>query len=198
MTTFAHPFLSFGVPRVPAPSDVAAGCLNLAQERLRTTLADVAAFRTFCGVATQGAALARIHHEGLPKAAGESYTLAEMQAYRPYAFIWTDDSQGFTKQHAAGGVSHWFRAAGRLHVILVREVPAALIDNEPAADFDFKNHLGLILDGLGELAGQPGYLAISRMSVLRVLEWNDRDAQPTEGISQGCEIEIAWGAEGGG
>jgi len=170
-----------------------AGMVSLRQETLRVSLADVQAFRDFCGVATQAAALARIHHEGLRPPADEDvgYTLTELQAYRPYAAIFTPDG-GFARVAVAMSDHYVFQtASGQLRLLLVKdafESSGGL--PTPDAFLQFQNELGLIVEGLESLAGSGGYLAYERAILLDGPFSSNQNDVPTEGVWLAAELQF--------
>ena len=173
-----------------------AGCLSLAESYLKTMLANVPAFQTWAGAADVAAALLKIHLEGLPKPAdgADSHTRAELEAYRPYAVIWMAEDNGLTLEHDATGALFGFTDSGRLMLRLEQDCPDGVGD-QPSSDanLQFKNSIGLIVDGLCALAGTAGYLAFERISVFDGPYWAHPDAVPGHGIFQGVELLFEWG-----
>jgi|GEM_PF-1789324 len=173
-----------------------AGCISLAQHYLRQMLANCAAVRTWLGVDDEEGALARIHHEGLPKPADNAveHTRAELIAYRPYAVVFTAESGGLTLNHDAGGAAFEFAESGRLTVRLYQNCPDEYGD-EPSSDanLQFKNSVGLIMDGLAALSGTAGYLAFDRLGLADGPYWGHPDLVPGQGVWQGAELSIEWG-----
>jgi hypothetical protein len=171
-----------------------AGCISLTQDRLRHTLASCAKFRTFCGAADYAEALEHIHHDMLPAPAnGEVYTLTEIGSYRPYAIVSTALRSAFGKTADAMSDHYEFAESGRLWLYLVREVPA----EEDNPELDFKNHIGQIIDELCDYAGQAGYLALERITLMHGPVRGHHDFNPTEGEEQMCHLEIAFDQGGG-
>jgi hypothetical protein len=171
-----------------------AGCLSLAQENLRVTLADAAAFRTWCGAADRAAALLRIYHEGLPAPqTGDTFTREELQQYRPYAVVFTQEQAGLTKTLDSIGTHYQFAAQGRLKVRLYQNCPAGFRDQPTSdANLEWKNTVGAIIDDLCELAGQPGYLSFDEIRIDAGPYWSHPQLVPAEGIWQGVELGMAW------
>jgi hypothetical protein len=173
----------------------AAGSISLAQESLRTMLADCPAFRALCGAADRGAALAHIYHEGLPPPAnGSEHTAAEHAALRPWAIVYTDGRRGFQRRKESTG---GFRSAGKLRLRLARSCDAA--DAEPTADsmLAWKNIVGQIL---AELCGAAIVAAAEHLAFDEIaVEDGPFAAAPTlaetQGMWQGVELAIAWGGE---
>ena len=105
----------------------ATGCISLAEELLRTSLADSDNFRTWVGASgasAQAQALNRVHYESLPvpPAGQQEYTRLQLQEMRPYALIGTS---GFGGRHAATGSQFEFRHHGSMNLCLLQDIPAA-------------------------------------------------------------------------
>jgi len=169
-----------------------AGSISLAQEYLRTSLADVTAFRTWCGAADQAAALARIHHEGLPAPRDKhAHTIEELRDYRPYAIVFTAEQNGFRLDVVDGDLD--YTAAGGLILRLFQDA-AEVFDDEPSAEANltFRNAVGEIIDGLGDLAGQAGYLAFNSLVLEDPLSWTAKKYVPGYGVVQRAQLRLDW------
>lgn len=128
------------------------GMISLPLDYLRLTLADATAFRTWVGAANQAAALAKIYP--IQKA---SYTSADL----PLAVV--DWAENFRRVKNAGGSRNWFEQEGDLSVIFRGAVNPAHDDADAA--YTFLNSLGAILSEVETLAGKPGYLNITAISL---------------------------------
>ena len=174
------------------------GTISLAEENLRTMLSASTAFQTFCGIDPLGdqpaaEALARIYRDGLPGPADDtSYTLAELQALRPYAVIFTADAHGLLLERDA---AEQFEASGHIHVRLQRDCPSTY-DDEPTSDAnrDFKNFLGQIMNDLCSLRGQAasGQLMFDRLSLDYGPYWPTPQAAEAQGYWQGADLSVRW------
>lgn len=177
---------------------VPAGSISLTEALLRSTLAGLSAFRTFVGVATEDEAAAHVYHSSLPPMTKghESYTLAELRQYRPYAIIWTQETgNGFRWSNAAGyGASH---VSGRLLARLIREVPDALANDQSAADVDFTNQIGAICDALIVAGQTPENLSVQAITLYSGPERNPEEEHHAVGSLQGVTLLIEWGVMGG-
>lgn len=175
----------------------AAGSITLAEEDLRNTLAAAVAFREFVAVEDEEAALARIYVDALPPPTNnrDVYSADELAALRPYALVWTDPDDGFTRQQSAGGYAFHFRDTGRLHVEFVADVAEADLEDAATAQRKFKNALGEILDNLAELAGQPGYLTATGFKLMGPVEIHP-DTETGEGPGHWGKLIIDWGLGG--
>ena len=152
------------------PTTSPAGPISLAESVLRTTLADCTHFRSWVGAANQAQALDRIYLDGLPPPANnaDSHTLSELQALRPFAVIYTEEQRGWRTRQNAAGTRHWFIHSGSLTVRFEQDSPSDALDDPGELDRRFRNTIGQIVSteddanpGLLELAGTPGYLAIT-------------------------------------
>ncbi len=137
----------------------AAGCISLAQETLRVTMANVVEFQTLVGAADAAAALGDVYHEGLPPPADENsdtYTRAELEALRPYALIWTEEEQGFrlTPDSADG-----FSVSGTLHCQIEHDIDPLIANDAGEVDRQHRNLIGKIIDELKPMARLGPYLA---------------------------------------
>jgi hypothetical protein len=137
---------------------VATGSMALAQENVRTTLAACATFQTLVGAAGPAEALESIYHEGLPRPAdGRRHTREELEAYRPYAYVWTET---FAWVQDAVGDGFEFHFRGRLGIYLTRDAIVPWDDRPDTDDTaDWHNTVSAIVDELCGLAGLGGYLA---------------------------------------
>lgn len=172
-----------------------AGSLSLAQENLRVTLAACAKFQTWVGAASAAAALASIHHDGLPAPADakKGYTLAELQGYRPFAIVYTQEQGGYSRQIAA---VRTYRDGGRLKLRLEQDVPALLAGDIASADVAWKDTIGQIIDQMAALAGVAPYLDIRQITVDDGPYRNHPDTAADQGDAQGIELGITWGTAG--
>lgn len=179
---------------------VPAGCLSLAQDALRTILADCTAFRELTSPAMdQAGALARIYQEGLPVPAnGRTHTKTELTTYRPYAIIWTDPSRGFiATAEAASADGTDFLDAGRLILEIERNATDDANDEPSSEDnLTWRNAVGKIIDDLKGLAGQSSYLCIEAIEVEEGTYWNHPKLAKTHGVYQGVKLAIAWQGAG--
>ena len=171
----------------------ASGPLSTADDRLIQTLADAAAFRTWCSAADQAEALARIHQDGLPSPAAETYTPAELNTYRPFAICWTEPDGGFrVEKDAVGGAVWEYRDGGRMAAYLEQQAP----DLEPGPlARTVKNSIGDIIDDVLALAGQAGYLAVKRLVVYGPYR-SELVAETAQDDAMAFYFDIVWGRAG--
>jgi hypothetical protein len=183
--------------------DAPLGHIATAKDLLRTTLATCTAFRTIDGVSyTVDQLKARIYLDALPPPGSSSpeYTLAELQALRPFALIAAAPHGALRLRHVTAGTVRRFHPNGTLVVAIERNVPAVDAADPGQVDRDWENTIGLImssldsaLPGLAELSGQAGYLTISGLEVLDLYR-GDQDDKPARGDYQVCLLQIEWGA----
>ncbi len=167
-----------------------AGCLSLAQEYLRATLAASSNWQAAVGAQDADGALGRIYHEGLPAPSDrKAYTLQELMGLRPYAVVWTAEESGFTRSYES---SDSFDDSGQLRIRIERNSPDNLND-EPTSDANvqFRNLIGQIIDDLCDLRGGAGYLAFLTITLQ---EWHRSDPVDAEtwGVTQGALILVEW------
>ena len=170
------------------------GSIALAQEYLRTTLADCTSFRTWVGAVNQAQALARIHHEALPPPiTGSEHTLEELRAYRPCALIWTDVDNGFARRVVSVDSSI---DSGSLGLRLAQDVGEEISHLHAEVYQRFINSVGQIVDELVGLAGLAGYLAMTSLELKSGPFRSHPDEYETVGDIQFCDLRITWGATG--
>ncbi len=121
---------------------------TLVATNLKNLIADVPAFRSWTGTATEEAARARVYISGVDE--GE-YT-------RPFALVAT--GEGCRVARVAGGASDMFLEEEDLYLLLEDDVAPGDADSIEDAAIAFASNAGGILSGILDLAGQPGYLAI--------------------------------------
>jgi hypothetical protein len=173
------------------------GSIGIAQGALRDMLADSPAFRAWTGALDHPAAKARVYEEGLPPPADpkHGYSLEEWAAYRPYAVLWTDRSQGLQFRRSS---STGFSDSGRLVLYLQQHTPVEVAADTAECERRWIRTLDRILGDLIAMAGESGirsYLDIRQITLEEVYQ-NDPEQKATEGEFQTAIISISWGAEG--
>lgn len=173
----------------------ASGRMGLALEALREMLAGSSAFQAFCGVGDAAAARAHLYYEGLPPAAdGDTHTLAELDARRPFALLWTDPAGGFVLRRVATGDT--YAQSGRLVAAFERGVAAEDAADPSAIDESFSNELDAILADLLAASSGAGALQIAGVELLDRMR-SHPDQQPGEGDYVMAMLAISYD-EGGG
>jgi hypothetical protein len=171
----------------------AAGCLSLVQETLRATLAAVTAFQALVDAEDAAQALASIHQDELPAPVDDNeFSGAELVDHRPYAVIRTAPG-GFHKSRIAGGDQFFFDEGGTLELQIVQDTPVSVVKDPAEAQLRWMNTIGLIVDGLCDLAGTSGYLDITEISLQDGPGRIHPDYRETEGDTQGVVMLIRWG-----
>lgn len=169
-----------------------AGSISLAQERLRLVLANSARFRTWTDTATEAAALAKIHHEALPPPAGNAteHTVAELEAYRPYAIVSTDqEADGFSVIRDAMG--SW-KESGKLTLHLCEDIPSDLLNDLFEARLLFKNTVGVVIDEMRALADDAGKLNFTGIMLAGGPWFSKEDVATGQGVFQWIDLTVVW------
>lgn len=176
--------------------DAAVGGMALCTEALKASLAKCARFQAWASLAgpplTEAAALARIYIHGLPPATGNAaiYTLAQYQAYRPFATIWREEHQGYRMGKA--GYPATVGERGELTVRLQKDVPAAVVNDSPALIRLWENDLGEIARQLLENATVDTCLLVDSVDILGPARSED---EHLAALGDFCEavLSIKWG-----
>jgi hypothetical protein len=177
-------------------SITATGCISRAEEALRVLVADAAAFRTLVGAADRASALIRVYRDALPPpAAGREYTLAEMQAYRPFAIVFTAPENGYTANWVSGGTGNGYGDSGELGLFICRDTPLAYVDDFGEAMRGWKNILGDLIDDMKDLAGTSDYLLVRQFRLAFGPQFNPEDEHKTIGDIQYAQLSMQWGLE---
>lgn len=180
------------------------------QMLLAKTLADCTEFRNLVGASDHASAMAHIWHEALPPPAdgADNYTLAEMQAYRPFALIFTNDLDGELSSRQASNPGAW-ADQGSLRILLEIDTPADLDESPVLLDHMLKQIVGRIIRRPSdETAGQfyglidrahttnetdgYSYLATDQVSFRGYHRSSYRD-QPGQGDFLFAWLEIQYG-----
>lgn len=163
----------------------------LAQDHLRTMLANAAAVRTWMGAGSVALALARIYHEALPPPSDNKadYTPAELTTYRPFIILSTDEQDGYRKTAQAMGL---FGAAGRLRIELEQDVPELVAGNPAEVAIRFKNSIGAIIDELVGMVATAGYLSFDQVALTLGPFRATEDETTTQGDWQAAVLEVEW------
>jgi hypothetical protein len=174
----------------------ASGPISVAQDTLGTTLAHAAAFQAWVEAEDADEAAERIYHFTLPDPRSEDgeYTREELEAYRPYAVLFTAAREGFRYDLDAVGESGFeFKGSGRLEIRLVQNAPFGVTEPNAEADRRFKNAVGDIIADLCGLAGNGGYLAFSSIRLQEGPYWPSSTLVHSQGLWQAAEIALDWG-----
>lgn len=181
--------------------ETAAGVIALNEDLLATTLANCTTVQTFLGAANATEALARIYFGALdqPADGADAHTAAELASLRPFVLLWTDEQAGIQLDFSSlGGADGWHLRPTR-GVITCRFEVAAGSGTPQEEERIVKNAVGKMAQsgdnanpGLVELAGRPGYMAISRL-VIRGPWRSDEDEVPHIGDFWAARFDVEWG-----
>ena len=122
---------------------------TLTATNLKHLIADVTAFRTWTGTATQETARARCYIAGVD----------EGDYVRPFCLVIAEETP--TDRRVAGGAVDVHVEEGHLLVLFEDDASGDTMED---ADVNFSNDVGGILAGILALAGRPGYLSIASVS----------------------------------
>ncbi len=173
---------------------IAVGNLARARENAGLTLADTAAFRALVGATSQGQALKRIHHCGLPRPADrQSYTVEELEALRPFAILFTNPEAGYTKSADAITESFDYADSGRILIDLEVDVPAEIAPDDGEVMSRAENVIGQILDDLAGLCGKDGYLAAVTLALVEGPYRSPLEEGEAQGDYWSALLSLDWG-----
>jgi len=124
---------------------MATGIINQAEEAVTTAIADCPAFRTWAGVGTTEAGLAKMYRGELPQSADDvAYTKDELAALLPYAIYTTEHVDISTP--ATGTLSGSFT----VRFAFEQTIPPDQVRNTGAALGDMQALLGQLPEQLNE------------------------------------------------
>jgi hypothetical protein len=169
------------------------GGLAKAQQNLATTLANCAEWQDWTGAVDATQAENRIHHDALPGPRfGREYTRQELQTFRPYALIWTDEEDGHRSEKVAEG-GNYARESGTLYIRFAADVPEAIEEQPGEADRRINSRVGTIVQELyARAASTPaGSLAIKNIIDSAPGRARDIDVE-TMGDALVKELRIEW------
>jgi hypothetical protein len=163
------------------PRVVPTGVFGKTLQTARLSLANVAAFRNWIGVAAPSGALGRI--------ALWQETFAKLT--RPYALIhWGPKARREWSGHGAAAEFHpW--AKGTVVVRFVAEA-IKLYDNDPGSGLiDFMNRAEASMEGMADLSGTASNLVFSAYEPPEEPEvYMTEDGNPFDGFAANFEIEL--------
>lgn len=143
-----------------------------------------------------------IHFDGLPPAdPGPDHSLSELNALRPFALIWAEQSGGLRLRSATAG-NCCPLPSGVIVVQLEIPVPDALADDPTALAQDLAQKLGRIMrtadpaePGMFELSGLSGYLPLNEIQLFGYVR-SDTKAAAELGDFVVAELQLTWGMDG--
>ncbi len=123
------------------------GCFSLQVEYTRDMLAACTAFQKWTGEPDASRAKERIYFDRMPDPAnGKTYQKGELQARRPFAYIFIPDKGSFQRNLTS---TTTFNESGSVEIYLEQEVPASDDQFGPSEDarLEWYNWIGLIIGG---------------------------------------------------
>jgi hypothetical protein len=174
---------------MPAPAmPAASGGISLAETRLAAMLSASPSFQTWAGVSTAPTALLRIHYDSLPPAAGDEYTLTELQTYRPYCKLYTNLRSGYVRERIAENTHDW---KGKIVAELEQDISSTYAGYIPQAMRAFKNDIGAIIADLCSFSGGAGYLQIDRVEVVELVAYAE-DVSFSIGVALNAVLRVEY------
>ena len=173
----------------------ASGPITTTEERLKTLLSSLSAFRAWVGATTSAAAAEHIYLEALPRSfwQDDAYTLEWLKSIRPFAQIWTDEINGFQVTNISSQSSPTsYTSSGVLVVRFEANVTHSIRHDIEEVDRLFKNALGdIIVELMAD--NSDDCLAIRNIQVTHIWRTSPEE-MPAFGDAQEGIIEIQWGA----
>ena len=146
----------------------AAGPRGKAEEYLRNTLADCAAFRSWTGTTNnQAAARNRIHYDTLPLPDDkDEFRPDELQRLRPYAIV--SHKREDDGHHLEQISTHHFSSSGVIEMVFEQDIPEDAEFNAAQFQQRFKNTMDTIASELWALThpAAAGYLALTDITMV--------------------------------
>jgi hypothetical protein len=174
------------------PLPAATSLLSKPKSYLAAQLAACAKWQELCAI--NGAA-ASIYFDALPPPPdqAECYTAEQLTALRPLCVIYSDENTGLVLDHQSHGpLGFGYQDSGVVKGYLEIAVDPQLADDAQQAVRVFENDIGQVLTELLALAGQAGYLAISRATFTGPMR-NHADARADEGDYFQLHFTFEWG-----
>lgn len=178
--------------------DAAIGIVTTAEEKLGECIANATRFQTITSSANATEAKNHIYYGSLPDPAnGSAYTREELEGYRPFAMIWTDENTGLTMAKRADRIT-WANSGS---IFAWFEMDADSNDETQESDRKWKNTIGELLFrttqpdpfvGILENAGNANFLDIQRV-VIREIQRADIKHLDEQGDWMMSIVEFDWG-----
>lgn len=183
----------------------AVGPLSTAEDIGCQHLASCASFQAFLGVSSKAAALAKTFNAALPPPTdGKEYTADEWEeSLRPYGMVYASTAAGYSVRRSAGYARS---ESGRMYIefeITIptdyqpapEDTPIDLTTELNAADRWIKNNIGQIIAEFMDKGGQPGFLDVSRVTLMMGPSREEPNETQTHGCYYWTMLEVAWGEE---
>ena len=169
------------------------GEIALAMEYLRQSVAASATFQAWAGAINAAAAVSHVHIVALPMPSDleVGYTLEEMQSYRPYVLIGTENRRGFRMDSDS---YDGYRPSGALTLWLEADVSESYASWLADPEVDFLNKLGVMLAEMWLLRNTAGYLQVRNIALSEGPYRSEEDVRPMYGDTMAAELRVEWGA----
>ncbi len=163
------------------------------QEVARQTLANCDSFQSLVSASTASRAAEMIYHDAWPKPASglPEHTLAEIQALRPCAIVYTHENGGFKSRRDASADICWHHS-GIVNFLIFRNVPEIDVNDPSNVDVDFRTIIGNIYSELIELSETAGMLAIRELTYDGPWRTDVKDLKSV-GDAQVAQLIAEWG-----
>lgn len=146
-------------------------------------------------------ALAHVHYDGLPApVSGPDHSLQELNDYRPFALLWTDQAGGLRVRATSAGFC-CTKPSGVIVVQLELPVPEDLAANPSAVAEYLSRQIGRIIQshdaakpGLFELAGRAGYLPLNEVLLFGYVRTDDKSVRDIGDVAV-AELQLSWGMD---
>ena len=170
------------------------GSMALAEVHLRNLLADSPQFRQWCGAEQAVQARNKVHYGIIPPPAdGLKYTVAELNALRPYVIISTP------KVRLTRTSPNSYKDRGELYLRFAESIPPEWYDDPGRAEVSFKITIGGLMAELMTYAiDDPGagpYLVIDEILMEDEPRRAPEDVRLTDGDHHVLDVTVHWGGD---
>lgn len=185
-------------PPIPASYTPSSSVLGRNLQTARSMLAACASVQTLFGAADSDEAAERIYIGCLPRpSTGDSYTLAELNQYRPFALIGPAPTLAMRMRLETFGSSWSHGRQGEFDIMLERQHPDDGSDD--ISDLEWLDIVSAVAQsadadspGLAELHEREGMLSLRMIEVLDVYRGAESELKDL-GDYQRAMIRIHWG-----
>jgi hypothetical protein len=140
----------------------ALGAITKGEANLANMIANCATFQTITDSQDASEALDYIYFDSLPPPSSirAEHTAAELESYRPFALVYSDESSAIKLiRRSVDASGHRFSEIGVLKFFVEIDVDLDDVGDPQEAERKVKNTFGLLLEDLAALAGRAGYIA---------------------------------------
>lgn len=149
----------------------------------------------------QAVAESHIHFDGLPPPSSKAdHTLAELNNYRPFALMWTEQAAGLRLRNDTAGYC-CVKPSGIIIVQIELLVPEGIAQFPTQVCQDVSKKLGRIMQtgdsnqpGLFELSGLAGYLPLIEIQLFGYVRADAKAARDIGDVVV-AELQLNWGLE---